>query len=60
MTPQRLVERMRSILVSNSSSGVFPSPGRYQFGSERTNVDQDEFPGVDCDEVCENLYLGNG
>ena len=61
MTPERLVENMRALLCTNSSSGVFPQCGAQR--SARGNlvtVDQDEFPGVDCNEVFPRLFLGNG
>ena len=57
----RLVESMRALLCTNSPSGIFPECGgqRDVHGNVIT-VDQDEFPGVDYNEIIPNLFLGNG
>ena len=63
MTPERLVENMRALLCTNSPSGISPEYGGHRSRDQRGNlitVDQDEFPGVDCNEIFPNLFLGNG
>ena len=61
MGTERLVENMRALLCTNSSSGVIRiCGGKRDSSGNFVTVNQEEFPGVDCNEVFPNLFLGNG
>ena len=56
----RLIENMRALLFCiNSSVGISPicTNLRDHTGNIMINVDQEEFPEVDCNEVFPNIYL---